>query len=93
MDRTRIETVVRAYLRSFADGSDVEFPSDLTGMTQAEADEAWAEIGLRVTAAVCEMRARIVATAPHLTEADLAVVDRLLQETLAPLENPPFGPG
>jgi hypothetical protein len=90
MDRTRIETVVRAYLRGLADGSDVEFPSDFT-VTQAELDEAWAEIGLRVTAAVCEMRARIVATAPHLTEADLAVVDRLLRETLAPPE--PLGPG
>ena len=38
MDRTRIETMVRASLRSLADGSDVELPSDFS-MTQAEYDE------------------------------------------------------
>ncbi|HZZ22690.1 MAG TPA: hypothetical protein VFE60_08995 [Roseiarcus sp.] len=38
MDRTRIETIVRASLRSLADGSDVELPSDFS-MTQAEYDE------------------------------------------------------
>jgi hypothetical protein len=88
MDRTRIETVVRAYLRGLAGGSEVAFPP---GMTEAELQEAWAEVGLRVTAALCEMRAWIVARAPQLTEAELEAIDGLLKETLAPLE--PFGPG
>ena len=89
--KPELEELVRRVMRSLAPDYE-EDPSEppLEGyITQAEAEEVRTEIARRMYTAFDQLRPRLAARVPHLTEAQLDVVERELNRALAPLGKRP----
>lgn len=83
----RVEAVVRHVMRNLHPDGPESVP-EVEGlpefMTPAEVDEVNAEVVRRLYAGIDKMRDRIAARLPHLTEDQLAVLDRELHDSIAP---------
>jgi hypothetical protein len=88
----RVDAVVRHIMRNLhPDGPDAapEVEGVPKFMTPAEVDEVNAEIARRLYAGIDKMRDRIAARLPHLTEDQLAALDRELHDVVAPVGRRP----
>jgi hypothetical protein len=88
----RVEAVVRHIMRNLhPDGAEavpaVEGVPDF--LTPAEVDEVDAEIVRRLYGVLDTVRDRIAAKLPHLTDAQLAILDRELHGVVAPVGKRP----
>ena len=83
----RVEATVRHIMRNLhPDGAEAvpEVEGVPEFLTRAEVDEVDAEIVRRLYEGFDAMRERIAARLPHLTEDQLAVLDRELHDAIAP---------
>jgi phage terminase Nu1 subunit (DNA packaging protein) len=89
--KPKLEELVRRAMRNLSpDYVEDESEEPLTGyITKDEAEEVQTEIARRVYAAFDTLRPRLAARLPHLTDAQLDVLDRELQRALAPLGKRP----
>jgi hypothetical protein len=89
--KPELEELARRAMRSLSpDYVEDESEPPLKGcITKAEAEEVRTEIARRVYAAFDTLRPRLAARLPHLTDAQLDVLDRELHGALAPLGKRP----
>jgi hypothetical protein len=89
--KPELEELVRRALRNLSpDFVEDDSEPPLTGfITQDEAEEVRTEIARQTYAAFDKLRPRLAARVPHLTDAQLDVLETELQRALAPLGKRP----